>query len=81
MLKGYLALKGGEIIKTHDLIILNKFCITHNSRFSVIMDFCIDLVDYSVNVRYPYHIEISNEDVNLAINNAEKILKFIISII
>jgi len=34
MLKGYIALKGGEIIKTHDFIVLNKVCMTHNSRFN-----------------------------------------------
>lgn len=31
-LKGYIALKGGKIIKTHDLTLLNKICIFSRAR-------------------------------------------------
>lgn len=78
MLKGYISLNGGKISKTHELIALNKICINYNSKFIELMDLCIDLVDYGVNVRYPYHIEISDEDVKLAIGNAEKTINFIL---
>ena len=43
------------------------------------MDICIDLVDYGVNIRYPYHIDITDDDVKLAITNAEKLMDFIIN--
>ena len=48
-------------------MILNKVCINLDSSFNEIMDICNDLVDYSVNIRYPYHIEITDVDVRLAI--------------
>lgn len=73
MLKGFIAINGGEIIKTHDLIALNKRCIEYHTDFNHIMDLCIELVDYCVNVRYPYHLEITNEDTNIAIQSAERV--------
>lgn len=73
----YCFFNGEEIIKKYDLIILNKTCVSFDSNFNDLMDICIDLVDYGVNIRYPYHIEISDEDVKLAITNAEKLVNFI----
>ena len=39
---------------------------------------CIELTEYSVNVRYPYHIELEIEDAETAILNAGKIREFIL---
>lgn len=45
-LKGYIALNGGSIIKTHDLTLLNKLCVKYDNDFRQIEDDCIELVDY-----------------------------------
>lgn len=71
-LKGYIAFKGGELIKTHDLTLLNKVCIEYDGDFQVIMDDTIELIDYGVHVRYPFHLELEEDDARKAIESAEK---------
>ncbi|WP_205739159.1 HEPN domain-containing protein [Halocella sp. SP3-1] len=63
-LKGFLAFHGGQIKKTHDLIFLNKECQKYDALFKNIIDECINLTDYGVQVRYPFHIDIEEEDLN-----------------
>ncbi len=76
-LKGYMALKGLQPLKIHDLTILNKQCITVDLRFKQIEDECIELTDYGVQIRYPFHIELEEKDVQNAIKNAQKIADFV----
>jgi HEPN domain-containing protein len=76
-LKGYSALNGGEIVKTHDLTILNKICIGYDQEFQLIRDDCVELVDYGVQVRYPVETELEEHDMNKEIESAETIQKFI----
>lgn len=78
-LKGYIAFKGGELIKTHDLTLLNKVCIEYDGDFQVIMDDTIELIDYGVHVRYPFHLELEEDDARKAIESAEKIQSFILN--
>ena len=78
MLKGFIAFHGGQVIKTHDLIQLNKMCIGYDAEFNRMIDACIELTDYSVSVRYPYHIEVSEEDVKLAIISAQVVMNFVL---
>ena len=76
-LKGYIAFNGGNVIKTHDLTILNKLCMDYDKNFGYIDDDCIELVDYGVQVRYPFNIELEEQDMKKAIESAEKIEEFI----
>jgi HEPN domain-containing protein len=76
-LKGYIALNGGEIVKTHDLTILNKICIGYDQELQLIRDDCVELVDYGVQVRYPVETELEEQDMKKAIESAETIQKFI----
>lgn len=76
-IKGYMALNGQSIAKTHDLVILNKSCKKYSSDFSDIDDECIELVAYGVQVRYPYELEVNIQDMKTAIVCAEKIQKLI----
>ena len=77
-LKGFIALNGGEILKTHDLLILNKKCCEYNEVFAEIKNDCIELVDYGVQTRYPFYVDIEKHDMELAIKSADRIKKFII---
>jgi HEPN domain-containing protein len=78
-LKGYMASQDEKIIRTHDLIVLNKRCRKYNSHFSDIEEECLRLTDYGVNVRYPFHFELKKSDMELAVNDAIRIKKFILS--
>lgn len=77
-LKGYIALNGGSIIKTHDLTLLNKLCVKYNNDFRKIEDDCIELVDYGVQVRYPFNLDLEEYDMKNAIESANSIRDFII---
>lgn len=77
-LKGFLAFHGGEIKKTHDLVSLNQQCQKYDSSFRDIMEECINLTDYGVQVRYPFHIDIEEQDVKSAIKDTEKIKAFVL---
>lgn len=76
-LKGYLILKGNEAERTHDLVLLNKKCSKIDNSFIDIEDQCIELVPYGVQVRYPYQLDVTEEDMLIAIKSAEEIEEFI----
>lgn len=76
-LKGYIALNGGQILKTHDLFILNKECANFQNEFNEIENECMELTDYGVQVRYPFHIEIEDCDVRNALKNTQKVIDFV----
>jgi len=76
-LKGFIALNGGEVIKTHDLGMLNKECCKHDESFKLIENECIDLTDYGVQVRYPFHIDLEESDVTEALKNTERVIEFL----
>ena len=78
LLKAYIIFNDGELLRTHDLIELNTICSTYCSDFSNIMDNCINLNDYSVQVRYPYHqFDIEEIDVENALKDMEIINNFV----
>lgn len=77
-LKGYLALQGQAIRKTHDLVLLNKLCSVLDSTFNSIENECLELTDYGVNVRYPFPVELNESDVLVALRNARRISDFVI---
>ena len=76
-LKGFIALNGGQITKTHDLVMLNKICLPYNSIFKEIENECIELTDYGVQMRYPFHLEVEDNDVQDAIKSTQKIIELI----
>lgn len=71
-LKGYLIIKGNKPERTHDLSLLNNKCKMLDAEFSDIEDDCIELVLYGVQVRYPYQLEVSSEDMEIALESAKK---------
>ena len=79
-LKGFIAYKGGEIQKTHDLSVLNKSCQSYDASFGKIIDACIELTDYGVQSRYPFNMDIIEGDMLIALKSAEEIKDFIISL-
>lgn len=76
-LKGYLIKNGNKIERTHDVVLLNNKCKAIDSSFDIIEDECIELVPYGVQVRYPYQLDVTEEEMISAIECAEKIEKFI----
>ena len=80
-LKGYIALNGGDILRTHDLTILNKICRKYTETFKELEEDCIELVDYGVHVRYPFHIDLEEYDMKKALESAHNIENFIRNII
>jgi HEPN domain-containing protein len=78
-LKGFLALNDHEIIKTHDLVLLNQLCFKYDDEFKSIEDECLRLTDYAVNVRYPYPMDLNETDMKLAVKDAEKIKEFVLN--
>jgi HEPN domain-containing protein len=81
LLKGYIASRGGEILKTHDLVSLYKICMRYNSSFEKIINQCIDLTDYGVQVRYPFNVDLIETDADVALENAKIVIEFIKNII
>ena len=80
-LKAYLIAKNIEPSRTHDLLELNNLCITQDSRFSGIMQYCIFLNPYGVQVRYPNELAVDDAIVKTAIENTKKIYDFCESLI
>lgn len=78
-LKGFLAFKEEKIEKSHDLILLNKKCREYNIGFKEIEDECLRLTDYGINVRYPFHINLTEYDMKLAIKDASKVKEFVLT--
>lgn len=79
-LKGFLALKGEEIKKIHDLVRLNKMCQKYEKGYKLIEEDCLLLTDYAVNVRYPFPMDIDTSDMNLALKSAQKIKEYVLRI-
>lgn len=78
-LKGFIALNGGVVQKTHDLVALNKVCSGYSANFQEIVEECINLTDFGVQARYPFHMEITEEDMLLALKSAKVIKDFVLN--
>ena len=78
-LKGFLSLKEADIQKTHDLVLLNKVCQKYEEDFKTIEDECLVLTDYSVNVRYPFPMDINESDMKIALRSAQKIKDYVLA--
>lgn len=78
-LKGFLALNGEEVKRTHDLIQLNKACQKHDDNFKTIQEECLMLTDYGVHLRYPFPMDILESDMVIAIKNAQTIRSYVLA--
>ncbi|MBN1291956.1 MAG: HEPN domain-containing protein [Candidatus Latescibacteria bacterium] len=76
-LKGFLLFHGKTITRSHDLLILNRMCCTIDGSFEEIEEECLMLTDYSVTVRYPFHLDLDESDMKAALKGAKKIKVFV----
>jgi HEPN domain-containing protein len=72
-LKCYLTYNNIIPQKTHNLVLLNDRCIEIDGDFEVIKMECGFINRYVNEIRYPYRIEVYEEDVIYVINSVEKI--------
>jgi hypothetical protein len=56
---------------------LDKGCSKYDSTFLVIEDDCLNLSDYGVQARYPFNLELNENDALLAITSAERVQTFL----
>jgi HEPN domain-containing protein len=79
MLKGYIAIHDGKLLRTHDLVVLCETCSSFNPNFESILETCSDLTIFASEVRYPGTSAIEVYHMNKAINDARIIRNFIFS--
>jgi HEPN domain-containing protein len=78
-LKGYLAFKGHEVIKTHDLVKLIVLCSKFDKAFEKNYDLAEQLNPFSTRFRYPTEFDIPDlADSKLAVKHAQSILNFVL---
>ncbi|VVB87122.1 HEPN domain protein [uncultured archaeon] len=79
-LKGFLAFHGKETPKIHGIEELILICSEIDSEFSDLLDVASELSGYAVEVRYPLEVdyEITVEDAQNAMKNANKIKEFVL---
>ncbi|HDR4873355.1 TPA: HEPN domain-containing protein [Bacillus cereus] len=76
LLKGFLALNGRPVPKTHNLLLLHKFCCRLDEEFSLILEQCVQLNGYATDIRYPYFEALTVQDGLIAIQHAQKVMRF-----
>jgi len=78
-LKGYLAFKGQETIKTHDLVKLLRLCATFDAEFHKKNDAASYINPFSTKFRYPTEYDVLGYDeATLAIKDANSIVKLVL---
>ena len=78
-LKGYLAFKMQEILKTHDLIKLVGLCSKLDTKFEKLYDTVEELNPFATKFRYPTEFDIPDfADTEAAIKQTQKIMNFVI---
>ncbi|KAB2399898.1 MULTISPECIES: HEPN domain-containing protein [Bacillus cereus group] len=76
LLKGFLALNGRPVPKTHNLLMLHKFCRRLDEGVSLILEQCVQLNGYATDIRYPYFEALTAQDGFIAIQHAQKVMNF-----
>ncbi|GBU22803.1 hypothetical protein R80B4_02715 [Fibrobacteres bacterium R8-0-B4] len=76
ILKAYTIAKEGTRIKEHDLVMLLKQCMRHSSDFNNLDAACTALNTYAKATRYPSNMNLTDSDMNQALNHAYKVLEF-----
>jgi len=75
-MKGFLVFNDILPEKTHDLIRLNRYCVEIENNFQNLQTVCGFLNQFANDIRYPHQYEVTERDVNFAINAVEKIRNF-----
>lgn len=73
LLKGSLVSFHKEPPRTHDLVQLCKLCCELDDRFRQLINSCIELTPYGVQVRYPAHLELDETDMENALRECKNI--------
>jgi len=79
-LKAFIFSQDIEPEKTHDLEYLLEICKKYNTEFSTLLSNAYILKRYAVLPRYPNELEINNDDMKSALNNAKVIQEFVMKI-
>jgi HEPN domain-containing protein len=77
MLKGFLIDKNIDPPRTHDLRLLRRMCEEILDGFDDIEEACVRLTAYGAQSRYPMEIEITESDMQQAIDDACHIMRVI----
>ena len=78
-LKGYLAFKKHEIIKTCNLVKLVELCCEFDNNFEELYDLAEQLNPFATKFRYPTEFDIPDfADTEAAIKQTQKIMNFVI---
>ena len=78
-LKGYLAFKKQEILKTHDLVKLLDLCILFDKEFYKKEDAVKYINPFSTKFRYPTEYDVlGHDEAALAIKYANRIVKLVL---
>ena len=76
-LKSFLIYSNCDFAKTHDTSLLCAECNKINDSFKTLLLECASLKNYSVTSRYPYPIQIEEQDMKKALLDAKKVFEFI----
>jgi HEPN domain-containing protein len=76
-LKGFLVFHGEEPPKIHDLERVEKLCEAVDTSFSLLVTKATILSQYGVMPRYPNELQISADDVKIALCYAKDIRQFV----
>ena len=74
MLKGFLVYHDVDVAKTHDLVQLCELCGSISPEFDTNSEMCLDLSPYAVQIRYPFHIELVEADMQAALKDCQSVL-------
>lgn len=77
-LKGYLIYQNVEPPRTHILKLLCKMCTDIDETFKEISEQCGNLTLYGVQPRYPFEIDITENDMKKAILDAGQVMEFVL---
>jgi HEPN domain-containing protein len=80
-LKGYLLYNSIVAPKIHDLTGLLELCEKANANFASLLEKCNYVNKYSVLPRYPHELQITSNDVKLALRYAKDIKQFVLSLV
>ncbi len=78
MLKGFLIHSDIEPPRTHALQLLCKMCADIDEKFEEISESCSNLTVYGVQSRYPFELDITDNDMKKAIIDADRIIEFVL---
>jgi len=75
-LKAFLVAHDVEPPKIHNLVKLQKLCLSYDATFAEISDQCDSLTDYGVQPRYPDELEFNDTLTQKALAYAQQIKNF-----